>query len=408
MTSGATVRYVRRLSAMERYSLVINEVYRYHVDAVVQASGTLDPETLRKAIAVAAEANPGVRVRLRGVLGFCRWVDSGIPPALRVIDYCVWDGGSEQGAEFLAPRLDPLRGGPVAEVIMARCRDGKTRLVFRGVHAAFDGRGMQHWLIEVFRALRGDDQLGSASTLTDLDVQERMKEQVTDAQPPGGACIPVLTPGGAGDLAYVWRRIVIPRNVSHILAKASVFLAAWARQHGEGEVGFTVPVDYRGLRIDEMGIGNLTGYLRLTIGENDTARTVMQQLNQRVRALADCRTIPGIKAILWLPLRYMVKKLLAQLNSVLYTVNPHLPTGGLVSMGLLKTEWFSCPGFQAEEIYAIPGAVGKLNVVFVNFRDYTIVSFAAPAAYNLDGQLDAMIKAFQQNFSANPHDAALE
>lgn len=403
MNAGKSGRYVRKLSAMERYSLVIHEAYRYHVDGVVEGTGKIDPVALQAAVAQAAVANPGVRVRLKGFLGFCRWVDSGVAPKVHVIDGSEWDGTSEHGMQFMELRLDALKGGPVADVLLVNCADQRTRLVFRGLHAAMDGRGMLHWITDVFRVLRGEPALGSDSTLTDLDVQEQYKSQVPVEEPPAAPamCLPVVEPTEQADkaLSYVWRRVELDRNVSNLLTKTGVFLGDWVRRRAAGDIGFTIPVDYRGLRTEEMGVGNLTGYLRLSVNEADTPRTLMQQLNQRIRAFADCRQFPGIRVVLWIPISYMVRKLVEKLDTVLYTVTKDLPTGGIVSMGMLKQEWFCCPGFRADMTYAIPGAVGKLNVVFVNYPTFTVVTFAAPARYNHSGQLDEMIAAYQAHFS---------
>ena len=397
-------RYTRPLSPIERCSLVLNAVHRYHLDAVVEGFGEIDVQALRAAVELAAAANPAIRVRLHGVLGFCRWVDSGVAPVINVVNDSEWDGMSSEHTGFMSESLKPLHGGPVADLILVSCRDGLQRLVFRALHAAIDGRAMLHWMHEVFRALRGEPLRGSNSTLTDWDVQKQREDEVTDEAPALGACLPVVLPvaeSNAGRVEYVWRRIVIDRNVSQLLAKAAVFLASWARRQGEGEVGFTIPVDYRGLRTPEMGMGNLTGFVQITVDKDATARSVMQELNQRIRGLADCRRQP-LALVPWLPLWLLVKLFLARLDSLLYSVGKGIPTGGIVSMGTDKAEDFSCPGFRAECSHGIPGAVGKLNVVFVNYSDSTIVSFAAPKAYNAAGQLDEMIEAFRLHFSRAP------
>lgn len=395
-------RYARPVSALERYSLVLNEVYRYHVDGVVEGVGSVDPVRLQAAVTRAAEANPAIRVRLRGRLGWSRWVDSGVAPTVRLLPLSDWDGASEAGADFLQVRLDALRGGPVADVLIVPCRDGRTRLVFRTLHAAIDGRGFMHWVAEVCRAMRGEPLQGSDSRLTDLDIQARFKDEIPEEPvTPPVSCIPVLAPPPAprGELSYAWRRVIIPTNVSQLLTRAAMFLAAWARAREAGDVGFTIPVDYRGLRTDEMGIGNLTGYVRLTVGPDDSARRLMQQIAGRLRAKADCRQFPGIRTLLWLPVWFMVRKLRPQVDAILHTTSPALPSGGIVSMGLTQGERYAFPGFAAERLYGIPGAVGKLNVVFLNYPDSTVVTFSAPASYTRDGQLDALVAAFAAHFT---------
>lgn len=402
-------RYVRPISALERYSLVLHGAYRYHVDGILEGVGTVDPQVLQAAVDRAAAANPAIRVRLRGVLKWCRWVDGGRAPRVRVQALSAWDGSSEQNAPFLDERLKPRQA--VADILLVPCTDGRTRLVFRTLHAAIDGRGCIHWMAEVCRALRGEPLVGSDSVLTDLDVQDLYADKIPpDSDVSPQQCIPVLLPqagaaeGKAGPLRYLWRRVLIDRDVPQLLTKAAAWLAERAREHGPGEVGFTIPVDYRGFRIQEMGIGNLTGYLRLVVAEGASARSLMVQLGQRIKAYADCRSFPGIRAIVWLPVWWMLRGLKPKINTVLYTVTPALPTGGVVSMGSLKPEQFDFPGFKAERSYGIPGAVGKLNLIFVNYPDHVCVSFASPAAFNDHGQFDALVTAFQQHFSS-PHSA---
>jgi hypothetical protein len=396
-------RYVRRVSPVERYGIVLNEVYHYRVDGVVEGVGHVDPDILQAAVGRAAEANPAIRVRFRGMLGFSRWVDSGIAPRVRVLEPSGWNGTSDIGAQFLLEKLDPLHGGPVADVLVVPCIDGKTRLVFRTLHAAIDGRGLMHWMAEVFRALRGEPLLGSHSRLIDLDVQKDYAGRVPAEPPaPPATCIPVVPPSANGQdrIHYIWRRVVIDRNVSQLLPKTAVFLAAWARRHAAGEVGFTIPIDYRGLRTQEMGLGNLTGYVRLSVPEGATPRAVIQQLNSKVRAFADCRERPGIRKLFWKPIPVMVRALRPAVPKLLYTLNPALPTGGIVSMGNLTLEAGSYPGFAATMIFGIPGTVGKLNVVFLNFRGFASVVFSAPAPFNADGQIDELAQAYRAHFSA--------
>jgi hypothetical protein len=277
-----------------------------------------------------------------------------------------------------------------------------TRLVFRTLHAAIDGRGLSHWVMEVCRAMRGEPLQGSTSALTDSDLQAQYADRIPEQLPaPPTLCIPVIPPSAAArqPLDYIWRRAVIDRNVSQMLPKTAVFLAQWARHREAGEVVFTIPVDYRGLRTQEMGIGNLTGYLRLTVAEDATPRTLMHQLHSQLRAYADCRPLPGGRRLFRLPLWYILRKVRPKVDGLLYTVTPELPSGGIVSMGNLTTDIFSFPGFDVALGFGIPGAVGKLNVLFFNYPEFTVITFAAPAAYNAEGQLDALVGAYRQHFS---------
>jgi hypothetical protein len=402
MASKGSGRYVRKMSPLERYSLVIHEVYRYHVDAFVEGTGSIDAAALQAAANRAAEANPGIRVRLRGWLAGSRWVDSGIAPQVRVLPIADWNGSSEAGAPFLEEKLDPMRGGAVADILVVPCRDGLTRVIFRSVHAAVDGRGLMHWGAEVFREMRGEPLQGSPSTLTDLDVQFQHRDKVASTTPPEDEpCIPVVPPSEPPrELRYVWRRALVDNNISaQLLPKTAAFLADWARRTQKGGVRFTVPVDYRGLRTQEMSVGNLLGYLRIVVPEQASPRALMQQISQGIRDYADCRRLPGAWKLMWTPIWFMARQLRGFADYLLYATHPHLPTGGLVSMGAVDLEDYAIPGFQPTAVGGIPGAVGKLNVVFVGYPGVIAIVFSAPAAYNREGQLDELVNAYQQQFS---------
>lgn len=397
-------RYVRPLSPLERYSLVLNRLYRYHVDGILEGRGDVDIKRLQQAVDKAAQSNPAIRVRLRGLLRWCYWVDSGKAPRVHLLPVSPWTGDSELNTEFLQQRLDPMKGQAVADVLVVPCSDGKTRIVFRSVHAAIDGRGLMHWVADVCRALRDETPVGSSSRLTDLDIQLANQQNIPPEEPAAPAqCVPVIEPDEVrhGELRYIWRRIVLPSNVSQLLPRAAEFFAAYARARVPGgEVGFTIPVDYRGLRTQEMGIGNMTGYLRLQVPEGTSPRKLMQQILTKVKAFTDCKTFPGITTLRWLPVWFMLRQLKPKVDALLHTVSPALPTGGLVSMGSVVMSDYNFPGFQAERFYGIPGAVGKLNMIFINTPTETIVSLSTPATYNGNGQLDTLVQAFTEHFSS--------
>jgi hypothetical protein len=393
--------YSRKISPIERLSLTANEIYHYNVVGIVEGIGALDPQVLQLAVDKAAAANPGIRVRLRGWLGWARWVDSGTAPKVRVLPQSDWDGNSEIGASFLEERLDALRGGPVADVLVVPGADGRTRYVFRNLHGAIDGRGAMHWTMDVFRILRGELPIGSHSAVTDVQVQERYADKIVPDASPDVSAISVVAPGelGGEPLHFIWRRIIIDRNVGQILPKTAVFLAEYARRREPGDVAFTIPVDYRGLRTQELSVGNLTGYLRLIVRDGATPRSLMSDLRAQIETFADCRPVAGAQVMRWLPFSSLRRRIAPKFDFLLYELNKVFPTGGLVSMGMLAPELYSCPGFQAEVIVGIPGAVGKLNVVFMNRSDSVVVCFTAPARYNDRGQFDEMVKAYQVHFS---------
>lgn len=395
-------RYVRYVSPYERLWLVLHEIHHCQFGCVLVGSGAFDVAAFRAAADRAAAANPAIRVRYRGFLGFSRWVDSGIPPEVKLLPPSDWDGKSERGAEFLNQRLDPLGGGPIAQILIVPCLDGKTRFVFQVLHAATDGRGLDQWVEDVFRAMRGDPLKGSSTRLRDVEVKAKHRASVVD---PVGIkptdCIPVIPPDADGrdEIAYVWRATTINRPVSQFLPKVAIFLSEWARRFAKGEVVFVIPIDYRGLRTEVHGIGNLTGSINLPVLEGDTPRTVMQRLNQEIRQFADCRSPARIWVLNWIPTRFLSRKLKPLAAHILYGGNTRIPAGTIVSMGKREPQSASFPGFSVEKAFPLTVPGNKFTIIFLQTDNGIEVIFSVPSAYNTSGQLDQLVDAFSQHFS---------
>jgi hypothetical protein len=396
-------RYTRKLSPIERASLALNEFCNYNCDIVVEGQGALSVDTLRSAVHKAARANPGSRVRLRGVLGFSRWVDSGIAPEVLEVRAASWDGRSERGAAFLEERFDALAGGPICKLLYVR--GSPAHIVFRALHAAVDGRSLLHWIAEVFRALRGEPLLGSPCTYVEWDVMRKFQDKVNrgalDA-PSTEPNLPVISSSAVRStrLRYIWRAVMIPGNIPNVLAKFAIFLAQYARRSAHGRICFTVPVDLRTLREEVLSLGNLTGYLSIPIGPGDSTRDFSRQLSLRVRNHIDCYRPDILKKLPWVPLRTIRREIGRGLQRTLYETVPEAMSGGVVSMGNFPLQNLSTPDFAPLAVIPIPGFAGKLNVVTIFTQRHTVTTFAAPESYNTEGQLDALLDAFQSEFGA--------
>ena len=398
MSDSSPPLYVRKLSAIERYNLVINEIVRYNVDAVLEGSGELDLEQWRRAVKIAAEANPGTRVRLKSFLGFAKWVDSGITPEVELVSAPEWDGLSEAGTEFMQSKFDVLNGGPVCDIKLLP--GNPARIVFRGLHGAMDARGLTHFIEDILRVLNGEQPIGSRATITDREIRLEHQDKITATPPPATDAIPAMpvVPPQSDKIRYIWRRVTVSKNVTNILPKMAVFLAAQARKHASGDVAFTIPVDFRGLRHDVASTANLTGYLRISVTPEDKPRDVMRRINEQIRQYADCISPGYLNVLPWMPIKLLTKSLADKASDLLHTTNGELPTGGIVSLGHFKAEALSYPGFTALRGFGIPGSVGKLNVVIHNYSDGMEVIFSTPESYNREGQLDALIEQFLETF----------
>jgi hypothetical protein len=199
-------------------------------------------------------------------------------------------------------------------------------------------------------------------------------------------------------LRYIWRSVVFPKIIPNVLPKFAIFLAEYARRNAQGKVCFTVPVDLRTLREEVLSLGNLTGYLSITIGPGDTTRHFSRQLSQRVRNYTDCYRPDMLKKLPWVPVRTIRRAIGRGLQRSLYEPVPDAMSGGVVSMGSFPLQNVSAPEFTPLELIPIPGFAGKLNVVTIFNERHTVTTFAAPESYNGDGQLDALLDAFQREF----------
>jgi hypothetical protein len=393
-------RYTRKLSVMERLALTLNETCNYDVAIAVAGHGALSVAALRTAVSTAAAANPGCRVRLRGVLGWARWADSGIDPEVLEVQASNWDGFSQDNAPFLQQRFAPLQGGPICQLVYVH--GDPSRIVFRASHAAIDGRSIMHFMQEVFRALRAEALLGSPCTLCDRDImlkfQDKVNLQAIEPLPntPHLPIIPCSRPL-PGLPRYVWRAVVLPSIVQNLLPKFAIFLADYARRHSQGSVVFTVPVDLRTLREEVLSLGNLTGYLSVPVAPGDTARDFSRRLSQRTRNYVDCYWPATMDRISWMPIA-LLSRHLRKSQPKLYQASQGVMSGGLVSMGNYSLSSFSASDFDAVQLTPIPGFAGKINVVGINVAEATTVTFAVPESYTLDGQFDALLANFVAKF----------
>ncbi|MDI1302390.1 MAG: hypothetical protein PSX71_10825 [bacterium] len=398
-----TTTFSRRLSGLERYFLAINEVYRFNAELVIEGSGDVELEQLQEAVAIASAANPGMRVRLKGALGFLHWVDSGITPDVREIPAAEWQGYSDAGADFLEERFHPLQDDHVAQVLLIR--GNPVRMVFRALHAAVDGKGLAYWTLDIMRAMRGEAPLGSGNTVTDIDFAQSVvkKSGITLAPPaqhsaPVKAILPISADNGS-PFRFAWRCTRFDRNISNPLPKILHFLYTQAVGEAGGNILMTVPVDYRSLRGADAGTGNLTGYIQLSIDASDSPKSIMGKLSEGIKNHRDCAIgIMPFWKLHWIPLWIISAMVRKNLDKTLFAENTAMPNGGISALGMTPPETISFPGFEAMGAFGL-ATVGRLYVSVTNFPKSTYIMLAAPSRFNGDRQLDGLVEKLRENFA---------
>ena len=246
---------MRQLSPVERLWLIAERLHPpFAITWVIEGP---PPEDLEAAVQRAAAANPGVRGRLQGWLHTCRWVDSGIAPA--VLSNPV-----------------PFRPGLLSNLplVGVDITVHPNATVFRGRHALVDGRGLQHFVEEVYRALRGEPLLGTTPVGMELALAQAIPPGRLHHPPP---CV-AATGLHEGDSTSVWERFRVDGPISAVTGRLIAAVTASAHHHNPGAPVYVhVPVDLR--RDGERTTANRAGVVVIEGGTDPVAlqRTVIEQ-----------------------------------------------------------------------------------------------------------------------------------
>ncbi|MBF6287746.1 peptide synthetase [Nocardia cyriacigeorgica] len=164
----ATGTVFRRISPTERMYFPMRDLAPpFLMQLVFPGEGEVDPERLRRAVAVASAACPGSRLVRRGR----DWVDSGIPAAVRVID--------DWAIDYTALDSDPVVHSPIGPTEETTCEvllltTHPTTLIFRAFHGVMDGMGLVTWALAVLRALGGQEPEPMPDPVADQELVRRV------------------------------------------------------------------------------------------------------------------------------------------------------------------------------------------------------------------------------------------
>jgi NRPS condensation-like uncharacterized protein len=359
--------YQRPLSTIERYYVSCDSKKEgKHLtpcmnQMVVEGNVDIDIEAFRRATTQASYANPGSRVKLKGHLGFSRWIDSEHSTPVRAIE-SNWDGLSNDAAPFLQDPL-PVRTGPTSEVLIIINKAlAKSFVIFRTHHGAMDGRGTLHFANDVFRCLRSEEPIGENSNITDMQLAKslsnhaRATELGPDVAAPTGQ--PSVLSESEKQQTSRWIRRSLPGKHKGVLAKVALETARFTRLKGEDSVRFQIPVDMRPHQEGLNSTANLTGGIIVNVDLDTDA----DKWNQDIRAqLADKKEaeIPSFFRIVpFQLLNWVPRSTIHNSNNRLVEkrrAHGQFRTSGVISnLGLLKVEQFSGEGFNATKCYFIP------------------------------------------------------
>lgn len=387
----------RPLTAPEYYHACIGHHPRTLIpprDVVSVLEGELAPGSVidwQAALNQVVAVNPGCHLRLVGKRQHARWLSDGQPPRIRFVEDCDWDGRSDMGSEFIFATPLSLEEGRTCELIIAG-RD-KLKIIFRATHAVMDGMGVVHFLMELFRAIRGEPLLGSNATYTDVDL---MRHVPSESLPFKKITPPPLTGGAQGDArGGTWRRITLPGPQPHLLPRVALAIAKYARRQGgtAAPARIAMPVSLKRHAPELLATTNFTNMLYLDIAPHEGLENVKAHLSDLLARNIDTNYPGIIEAIRYLPFTWLDR--LLSITDKNYTKPKIFETAVLSVMGPFKRTAFSGGGFRAETLYGLPQKENAF-VVVVGFQGKFEVLVGMANVFASDGRLDAFLDDLQQ------------
>lgn len=357
MTSvlSTPTRYVRRMSAIERGYLFASTAGSTPqlIQTVIEGDGRLDPAELDHAVAVATDANPGMAVTRKN----SNWRGGGPRPPVTVLpDSTHLVHGDTVGAAPLYEDIDVVRG-PVTEILIEP--GARTRLVVRASHIVTDGRGLQHWLDDVFRVLRGADPVGSPATVNDTHFLAAAGKVAPVAGAGKISSQPVVLGSGTATGRPMWVRRTVPAAPKGVTAR----IAAAVSGRLPAETGHVlVPVD---LRRHDRGIdstANLTAQLLLPVDRGDDWRRLHNQL------LAGLLRKREVAQQLGRDFRNTNPFVNSLTDAAQYTGDA-FPAAAIISdHGPFDLTRYATPAFAADTIYTLPMLVPYVEMFVSAFQ----------------------------------------
>lgn len=381
--------YHRALSPAERLWLVADDLMApFTIGFVVEGEGRLDPARWQAAAAAAAEAVPGARLVLRRFACRARWEDSGVAPGIGLCDPSDWDGRAPGGSALTGRRL-PARGGPTLEVLLGE--GAPCRVVVRVHHAVMDGVGLRTFVIELFRALRGEAPRPVVHADSDLQLARQLGIDPWPLPEERHAAV-TGAHDGAPDAA-VWGRRTLVGRWRRFLPKVAAIVAAHGHAASDGDLALQFPVDLRRHLGSATGTGNLTGIVVLPVARGVTAEAIDADLQQALEARAELGWVASIGGLLHVPHALMVwagARGSARTNAA---GDRYGASAILSNMGSLPSDAFEAPDFAPTTAYVVPpgGRATAALFVFTRWADHTEMVVAMPVGLASGGRMDALL-----------------
>lgn len=391
MTKATTPPYSRRVSFSERSFFSGPGVSRQalSVQYVFEGSGELSLPQLRAAVAVAAAANPGSRLVLRGALKWLRWEPVGKIPEVSLLAH--WDGGNEL-PEALCRPFD-LKAGPSCEILLTNTQP--LRIVFRAFHGVMDGRGLIHFAEEVFRALRGEPCRGADSTITDSELIEQLVGKTYRPMRPFQYGPPVershsSQPGVHG------LRLALEGHIPSLPAKIAAALVQLAQKRPDKTISFMTPVDIRFYKPTIKSMGNLSSPIYFEGQPGQDWKAIQELIMKALLDKEPLRLEASEKIFAWIPL-WCTKIMINIFEGLQKRRGRYLFSSYISHINLSKRATFSCDSFQCQSAFvtAPPTEFFPLGITALTLEGLTHLTVFGPRSVVGEQQLAEIVQALQ-------------
>jgi hypothetical protein len=207
------------------------------------------------------------------------------------------------------------------------------------------------WAEDVFRALRGEELLGSRSSITKLDIitsitdRSRWSDAIQCIAPTGKS-----QPGASGTM---WRRLSFTGQFHKLLGKMAWALAQSAWQHGDGRVRFLVSVDLRSRKPGLRSTSNLNAGLSVEVNKESTPDSIKQDVLNQLENKNDCMRIKDEAFGGMIPLKVLGfgLKMITKYN---HAHGRYIFTALISNLGMIDTAKFCSRRFHTDTVFFIP------------------------------------------------------
>jgi amino acid adenylation domain-containing protein len=363
----------------------------------VEGNGTIEPAALSAALAEVGTRCPGTRLVRRGR----RWVDSGVPPAVRVAE-----ADAHRRPRLESPMLSSRlagRGAASCEVVLLP--GTPTAVVFRAHHGVMDGKGVVFWVTQVFRALRGAAVAEAASPLSVEEIMAEIAAAQDMSLPPAARAQRAQWESIFGPLPGKPHSIIRRyRTIDGYHPAMTAKVVREVASHGSGAGLVLVPVDLRQYLPGLSTTGGASGSVRVPVREGDDWGDVQASL---LATLSERKylTSRGNPALLKLPLP-LLRSVYGWLDRRFVANNEFVAKSGVADfiacvshLGRVELADLCTGQFEAASCYSLADGVLVPTIDIVESGGHTDISVCWRNGPGVAEHMEALLDQIEERLS---------